>query len=301
MADRLNEKISIVIIAHNEERYIKKCLESILAQTYKNLEILAVDSASSDNTADIIKEFARIDKRIGQVRLECQGYATARNAGLGRASGESVFFIDADCIATQDWVENGLKELEDNNAAGVSGLTHYVSKDYRPSVRDRLVYNKKGDVYPTCNIAYKKEALERVGSFNSRYDVGLEDWDMAFRVLRHGKIIFSKKMLVFHQGKSKELNFTLKNFDRIKGVVFLIKDHYGNPRIPRSYALARICTPGELIIAIFPPALFFYYILARKRINLLRDLNFIFFDYFTIAVRRVIIWNTAIKEKIFLI
>lgn len=295
--------MSIIVIAHNEEKYINKCLNSLLNQTYKNLEILVVNSASTDSTASRIKEFEAIDKRVRQIWVTRRGYSTARNTGLGYASGELVFFIDADCVATQEWIENGLKEFENNNVLGVCGLTHYVSKDYKPSVRDRIVYNRKGDVYPTCNIAYKKEALDRVGNFNLRYDVGLEDWDIAFRILKHGMIIFSKNMLVFHQKRFKEITsaFALRSFNRIRGTVFLIKDHYGNPRIPRLCVLGRICAPEELAIVFFPPALFLYYILARKRVNLLRDLNFIFFDYFILAIKRIIVWKTAVKEKIFLI
>ncbi len=297
----MSVRASIVVIAHNEEKYISKCLVSLLRQTCKDIEIIAVDSVSTDNTAGIIREFEAADKRVKQVRAARRGYSTARNAGLGFATGELVFFTDADCVTAQEWVENGLKEFTDNDVAGACGLTYYVSKDYKPTVRDRVVYNKKGDVYPTCNIAFRKGVLEQIGNFSLRYDVGLEDWDIAFRVLKHGKIVFAKDMMVFHQKKIKEIGSPLRSLDRIKGAVFLIKDHYGDPHLPPSYALGRVCAPWELVIAIFPPALFLYYMLSGKRVNLLKDLKFILFDYFICAARRAIILKTAIKEKVFLI
>jgi len=90
--------ISVIIPVYNREKYIQECLESVLSQSYKALEILVIDDGSTDRTVDICKEMCNQDPRIRLIQGTHAGVSAARNMGLDAAAGEYVFFIDSDDI-----------------------------------------------------------------------------------------------------------------------------------------------------------------------------------------------------------
>ena len=89
-------KLTIVVPIYNVERYINKCIDSIIHQSYKNLEIILVDDGSPDKCGEIIDEYSRIDKRIHVIHKSNGGLSSARNAGLDIASGDFIGFVDSD-------------------------------------------------------------------------------------------------------------------------------------------------------------------------------------------------------------
>ncbi|MCR8685715.1 glycosyltransferase family 2 protein, partial [Campylobacter ureolyticus] len=91
---------------YNVEKYLKKCIQSIINQTYKNLEIILVDDGSSDNSGKICDEFAQKDNRIKVIHKTNGGLSDARNAGLDGMSGEWVSFVDSDDFISPYYVEN---------------------------------------------------------------------------------------------------------------------------------------------------------------------------------------------------
>ena len=88
--------ISVIVPIYNVERYINKCIDSIIHQSYKNLEIILVDDGSPDKCGEIIDEYSRIDKRIHVIHKSNGGLSSARNAGLDIASGDFIGFVDSD-------------------------------------------------------------------------------------------------------------------------------------------------------------------------------------------------------------
>ncbi len=88
--------VSVVVPVYNLEKYIENCLKSIVAQTYKNLEIICIDDGSTDGSARIIKEFAGTDERIKYFYQRNQGLSATRNEGIRISTGEYILFIDAD-------------------------------------------------------------------------------------------------------------------------------------------------------------------------------------------------------------
>ena len=99
----MGELISVIINVYNGEKFIKKCLDCIINQTYKNLEILIINDGSTDKTLSICEEYK--DERIRIINQENIGLALARNVGIDNASGEYVYFIDVD-----DWIEKDVIE-----------------------------------------------------------------------------------------------------------------------------------------------------------------------------------------------
>mgnify|MGYP003571294127 CR=1 FL=1 len=90
------EKISVIVPVYNVEKYLEKCLNSIINQTYKNLEIILVDDGSTDNSSDICDLYASKDNRIKVIHQENSGVSNAKNNGLKIATGELISFIDSD-------------------------------------------------------------------------------------------------------------------------------------------------------------------------------------------------------------
>ena len=101
----MTDKISVIIPVYNAEKYISDCLESVVRQTYKNLEILLIDDGSKDGSAGICQEWCKKDARIRLLQKENGGVSSARNLGLQEASGEYVTFVDAD-----DWIGERMLE-----------------------------------------------------------------------------------------------------------------------------------------------------------------------------------------------
>lgn len=107
----ISPKISIIIPVYNVEKYLPKCLDSIVNQTYKNLEIICVNDGSEDSSADILSRYAEQDSRFVLINKENEGVSVARNKALDAVSGEYIMFVDSD-----DWIDANTCELALNKA-----------------------------------------------------------------------------------------------------------------------------------------------------------------------------------------
>lgn len=107
--------ITVIVPVYNVEKYFKQCLNSIINQTYKNLEIILVDDGSPDNCVKICDEYAKKDNRIKVIHKENGGLSSARNAGLDIATGEYISFIDSDDYVAENFIEILYKLCVENN------------------------------------------------------------------------------------------------------------------------------------------------------------------------------------------
>lgn len=101
----INDKLSVIVPIYNVERYLKKCIDSIINQTYKNLEIILVDDGSTDNSGNICDGYALKDRRIKVIHKENGGLSDARNKGIEISTGNYITFVDSD-----DWLELDMYE-----------------------------------------------------------------------------------------------------------------------------------------------------------------------------------------------
>lgn len=108
--------ISVIIPVFNVEKYLARCLDTVITQTYTNLQIILVDDGSKDSSGNICEKYAWQDNRIMVLHRENRGPGGARNAGLDVATGEYVVFIDGDDYITNDYIEYLYKLLEENRA-----------------------------------------------------------------------------------------------------------------------------------------------------------------------------------------
>ena len=126
-------KVSVIIPVYNVEKYLKKCLDTVINQTLKDIEIICVDDGSTDNSLNILDEYQKSDSRIKILNQENKGPGEARNLALKNINGEYVFFLDSD-----DWIElDALEKLYDNATANDSDLVFFNSIEHLPNNQDR--------------------------------------------------------------------------------------------------------------------------------------------------------------------
>ena len=111
----MKELASIIIPVYNVELYLKECIDSLLNQTYKNIEILIVDDGSTDNSGKICDSYCR-DPRVTVFHQSNAGVSVARNFALDQANGEYVFFVDPDDFVEPDFISCSIASLEEKNA-----------------------------------------------------------------------------------------------------------------------------------------------------------------------------------------
>lgn len=128
-------KVSIIIPVYNIEKYIARCLDSVLAQTYPHFEVLVVDDGSTDQSGVIIDRYVNQDERIHWIRKKNGGQASARNIALQKACGDYILMIDGDDLILSDLLETCVAQMEqgtdivvfDYMALDKKGQQHYVS------------------------------------------------------------------------------------------------------------------------------------------------------------------------------
>lgn len=126
-----NPKFSVVVPLYNCEKYIKQCIESIINQTYDNLELIIVNDGSTDNGLEICKDFATIDKRIKIIDKNCEGVVKARQVGVSQATGEFLIFIDSDDFIDKDYLSafNDITEKHTLDVVCMGSVWVYDDKD----------------------------------------------------------------------------------------------------------------------------------------------------------------------------
>ena len=111
-----HQLISIIVPIYNVEDYLKRCIDSILGQTYKNLEVILVDDGSPDKCGKICEEYKLIDSRIKVIHKKNGGLSSARNNGLDIATGDFIGFVDSDDYIERNMYESLIEALNNNNA-----------------------------------------------------------------------------------------------------------------------------------------------------------------------------------------
>lgn len=186
MADR--PLVSVIIPTYNNAAFVCEAVESVLAQTWRPIELFVIDDGSEDDTIERLKAFKSDVRLLQQKHL---GPAVARNAGLAEAAGEFVAFLDSDDLYRTDKLERSVEALEQNTEAGVvytairvreieSGLT-YPQPQYTMSgwMARELFLECRG--VNTSTLVVRREAIDRVGTFDKEL-FRCQDWDLMLRL-----------------------------------------------------------------------------------------------------------------------
>ena len=194
-------KISIIVPVYNVEKYLRKCVDSILNQTFKDFELILVDDGSIDTSGKICDEYNLKDNRIKVIHKENGGLSSARNAGLDIAQGEYIGFVDSD-----DWIELDMYEelykicKENDTDVGIVGINYGGASEKKKSkkieiysnklILDDLVYNKGKEItWPAWNKLWLKKVIGESRFKEGRiYEDGLFLYSLSFKIKKVAKI-----------------------------------------------------------------------------------------------------------------
>jgi len=173
----MNELISIIVPVYNVEKYLERCIKSIIDQTYKKLDIILVDDGSTDKSGQICDNYIRIDSRIRVIHKENGGLSDARNVGMEEAKGKLISFIDSDDFIDRNMIkilyENMINTNSDISICGVRKVNEQEKID-----NESLTINDKIKVFDPIEVyrnLYNDLALETVVAWNKLYKKELFD------------------------------------------------------------------------------------------------------------------------------
>jgi len=200
-------KVSVVVIEKNEARRIEKCLDSLLAQTYPNIEIVVVDGNSTDGTRELILSKYSRHENLKFIVEPGLGFAHARNIGVKNSTGDIIAFTGGNEFAHPKWIENLVRNFKSNEIGGVygrmviaddkGGLLKRFCK-FKRDVEFSRVSPDKGFYGRGTNMAFRRSVIEEVGFFDENL-CDADDTELAWRVSKRYKILYDSSAIVFHQ------------------------------------------------------------------------------------------------------
>lgn len=179
------KEVSVIIPMHNSSKHIKQCLESVINQTYNNLEIIVVDDASEDNSISVVNDLKQyynllenpisnnntssenVNKSLKLIKLpQNLGAAKARNKGIEEATGDYICFLDADDYWTLDKIEKQVKFMEENNYTFIYGNYEFLKPDGKTTIANvptNLKYNQalKNTAIFTSTVMFNMNKLTK--------------------------------------------------------------------------------------------------------------------------------------------
>lgn len=194
------DKVSIIVPVYNVEKYLEKCLKSLISQSYKNIEIILIDDGSKDNSGRICDEYKRKDSRIKVIHKENAGVSEARNSGLQKAIGKYICFVDADDFVMNDYVEY-MYELIVKNSSEIAICTKIFSNFDENQTSDEAIEALDGE-----------NAVIRI--LNYRIPIGVYSKIFKKDLIKDNKIRFFKDIYM-----GEGFNFNVTCFQRAKKVV----------------------------------------------------------------------------------
>lgn len=217
-----NPKISLILPCYNVAKYLPKCLDSIINQTYKNLEIICVNDGSKDNTLEILNEYKLKDNRMVVVDQENSGASAARNNAFNYVTGDYIMFVDSD-----DWIDEGTCEVSINKALSNDYdmvIWNYVrefptnSLPKRIFSNEEIVFNKDDVIHRLYRrtVGLYKEELSQPENADSIVTV----WGKLYKA----KIILDNKLQFVDLeeiGTSEDALFNLEIYKYIDSAIYI--------------------------------------------------------------------------------
>ena len=190
-----NPLVSIVVPVYNVAKYLKRCVDSLIKQTYDNIEIILVDDGSTDGSSSICDDYAKTNSMIKVIHKVNGGLSSARNCGLDNSSGTYIIFVDSDDWIHLDTISHCVFLMKKNNADVVQFNMKYVSEYCEDLDNERkeklnlyfdkdilwhlMYFSTKTDLYfSVCRCLFKKEIIDKF-----RFEEGKINEDLMFKYL----------------------------------------------------------------------------------------------------------------------
>lgn len=243
------ELISVIVPIYNVEKYLPRCIESIINQTYKNLEIILIDDESPDNCGQICDEYAKKDSRIKVIHKKNGGVSSARNAGLDISQGDYIGFVDPDDYISEEMYEVMLTEAKKDDL-GIVECNYFVSYEDGTCLvidkRGKRLYNTFNDIlygvftnylYPgICFKLFKKTVINSI-RFSTEFKIAEDMLFFLDCAKNNTKLkIISNPLYYYFQRQSSVMNRPFHNgaFDELK-VVEMLKRICNNKKLINAY------------------------------------------------------------------
>ena len=246
----MKDLISIIVPIYKVEKYLEKCLNSIINQTYKNIEIILIDDGSPDNCGKICDEYAKKDSRIKVIHQENKGISAARNIGIDKSIGKYLMFVDSDDYIEETMAEHLYTNLKEYNAdLSVCSLYCIINnKVTRKTKKDEIKilsnYNAIKNSYTIDTISnvpwnklYKKELFNNIKFPEGRI---AEDLATMYLILdKCNSVVFSTKPLYYYIRRADSItgkNSEKFHKDKLQGHIekyYFIKNKY--PKMIENY------------------------------------------------------------------
>ena len=237
-----NPIFSIVILNWNGEALIEECIRSVINTSYKHIEIIVVDNASTDASVDIIKKYKNVFLIQNDTNV---GYAAGNNIGFKYATGNYIVTLNNDVIVDSLWLDHPLKVFKENSDVGIiscrqmqyyqkekiDGLYHIIHADLSVTgfgmdqLYDSLniTHSNPGFVLSANGGSgiYRKEVVDQIGGFDENFFAYLEEVDLCFQAFFGGwKCLYSPLSVVFHKGsvsfsKNKSMMYFYRERNRL--------------------------------------------------------------------------------------
>ncbi|MFA5576800.1 MAG: glycosyltransferase family 2 protein [Tissierellaceae bacterium] len=239
--------VSVIIPIYNSERYLERCIKSVLNQSYNNIEIILINDGSTDLSGQICKDYITKDKRIRLIEQANRGPSAARNRGLEVLEGELVLFVDSDDYIDGRMIESLVKEIQASKVDLV--ISGYKKIYYIEEEIDNIVFSH---MYEKIKLA-KDEFFNRFHDYFGNYYINYL-WNKVYlsSIIKKNKIKFDEEI-----GWGEDLIFNLNYIDKIKGVSLIDESYY-------NYT----CSNEDSITSKYSKDLFFYqkkmYLETRK-------------------------------------
>ncbi|WP_372518630.1 glycosyltransferase family 2 protein [Candidatus Ruminimicrobiellum ovillum] len=228
-------KVSIIIPVYNTEQYLSQCLDSVINQTFRDIEIIVVNDASTDNSLSVIKEYQQKDNRIVLINVtdNC-GLSNSRNLGIKKAKSPYITFVDSDDWIRKDYIEFLFNNIEKFKCDAFSG-SYYVYNNKTSQYETRKYSflttkhknNKNLIVLPSINCSpwckiYNKDFLLKNNLFFRlrRREDSLFLYDL---VIHKARIIYVNEPIYFYRVNRKN-SLTSSNYFILHDVIFLLKE-----------------------------------------------------------------------------
>ena len=230
--------ISVIIPVYNVERFLSKCLKSVLRQTYRNIEVILVDDGSLDRSRDICQVYSKKDKRVRVLTQKNKGVSVARNNGLDKARGEYCCFIDSDDWVTDDYVECLYEDIIDNKSDLTVGgqVALGMLRSIKMPVQKRTLktkteefahylYIEKNQMAGPCCKLFKMSIINTNGlRFNPTMRCG-QDADFVFRYIAYCSRISVFPDYIYFYNRLNEYSSTKKFWaEKHKWIMIIMRD-----------------------------------------------------------------------------
>lgn len=191
--------VSVIMPAYNQSAYISDALDSLLAQTYTNWEVAIVDDGSPDNVAKVVKPYLEKDSRIKFFHTQNHGVSAARNFAVANTSGSLIIPLDADDIFKPQYLELCVNQFIEHPETRVA----YCEWEYFGAQTHAPKLNYEGYqklfVHNTifCSGMYKRSDFHRIGGYDEKLLIGLEDWEFWMRMLDEDCLVYQIPQKLF--------------------------------------------------------------------------------------------------------